>query len=91
VKLSVKLLNIQKHTFEKQCKDKNNEAFIPETASVNSSKPELLMREMELRGQTCDCNLPLTQESLCARGRPDTSPALSYLWISTDGERELNT
>lgn len=38
----MKLLNIhiQQRTFGKQCKDKNNEAFIPETASGNSSEWE---------------------------------------------------
>lgn len=42
VKQSAKLLkvHIQKHAFGKQCKDKNNEAFIPETASGNSSEWE---------------------------------------------------
>lgn len=40
VKQSAKLLkvHIQERTFGKRCKDKNNEAFIPETASGNSSE-----------------------------------------------------
>lgn len=42
VKQSAKLLkvHIQERTFGKRCKDKNNEAFIPETASGNSSERE---------------------------------------------------
>lgn len=42
VKQSAKLLkvHIQERTFGKRCKDKNNEAFIPETASGNSSEWE---------------------------------------------------